>query len=154
MQNISQVLAPDRTKTVVLVTNQFQCERLIEAGRSIAGLSHTDLLVLNVQSNEYPPNPEAIQHLFNISSNNNATMNVMYSNTPLKTIVKYIKNNKTINVVTGKPSTDNSIVHQLCRKCPHTRFFTVSENNEVESLRRKDVLAASQPSAKQQVAQM
>lgn len=154
MQNISQVLDPDKTKTVVLVTNQFQCERLIKAGRSFADVSHTELLVLNVQSNEYPPNPEAIQHLFNISSNNNATMNVMYSNNPLKTIVKYIKNNKTISVVTGKPSTDNSIVHQLCRKCPHIRFITVSENNEVETMRRQDVIAASKTSAQQQVAQM
>ena len=38
----------DRKATVVCVTDQFQCERIIRAGRSIANLSDTSLLVVSV----------------------------------------------------------------------------------------------------------
>ena len=58
-----------------------------------------------MQSNEYPANPEAIQYLFNIATQNNALMNVMYAEDSFKTIVKYIKDNKTAYVVTGMPQT-------------------------------------------------
>ena len=98
-------LTTSSKSTAVLVTNQFQCERLIQAGRSVADISKTDLIVLNVQSNEYPANPEAIQYLFNISTQNGAMMNVMYAQDTFKTIVQYIKDNKTAYVVTGMPQT-------------------------------------------------
>ena len=62
-----------------LGSTAVQCERLIQAGRSVADISKTDLIVLNVQSNEYPANPDAIQYLFNIASQNSAMMNVMYA---------------------------------------------------------------------------
>ena len=106
-------LTTSSKSTAVLVTNQFQCERLIQAGRSVADISKTDLIVLNVQSNEYPANPEAIQYLFNISTQNGAMMNVMYAQDTFKTIVQYIKDNKTAYVVTGMPQTKNSILHRI-----------------------------------------
>ena len=63
MESNKTVLTTSLKSTAVLVTNQFQCERLIQAGRSVADISKTDLIVLNVQSNEYPANPQAIQYL-------------------------------------------------------------------------------------------
>ena len=60
MESNKTVLTTSLKSTAVLVTNQFQCERLIQAGRSVADISKTDLIVLNVQSNEYPANPQAI----------------------------------------------------------------------------------------------
>ena len=87
MDSKKTTLTASFNSTAVLVTNQFQCERLIQAGRSVADISKTELIVLNVQSNEYPANPDAIQYLFNISSQNEATMNVMYAEDIFKTIV-------------------------------------------------------------------
>lgn len=139
MENINEVLSPTKERTAVLVTNQFQCERLIKAGRVVADITRTDLLVLNVQGNEYPPNPQAMQHLFNISSQNNALMNVIYSDNPYKTIVRYIKNNKTINVITGKPSAENSIAHEIWRKFNHIKFFTVAEDGSLEEVINKNL---------------
>ena len=93
MEIIKNELSSSLGSTAVLVTNQFQCERLIQAGRSVADISKTDLIVLNVQSNEYPANPDAIQYLFNIASQNSAMMNVMYAEDIFKTIVQYIREN-------------------------------------------------------------
>ena len=84
MDNKNIKLTTSLKSTAVLVTNQFQCERLIQAGKSVADISKTDLIVLNVQSNEYPANPEAIQYLFNISNQNGAMMNVIYAEDTFK----------------------------------------------------------------------
>ena len=45
-----QTQHPTKRHTIVCVTNQFHCERLIRAGRLIAELSKTSLLVINVSS--------------------------------------------------------------------------------------------------------
>lgn len=134
METQSTILSSEQTHTVVLVTNQFQCERLIKAGRAVADISRTELVVLNVQSTEFPTNPEAIQYLFNISSENDAVMNLLYSENTFKTIIKYIKQHKTSNVVTGLPSKENSILHQLWRRFTYIRFFTVDEKGELEEV--------------------
>ena len=139
MDNRKNELVSSLRSTAVLVTNQFQCERLIHAGRSVADISKTDLIVLNVQSNEYPANPEAIQYLFNIATQNNALMNVMYAEDSFKTIVKYIKDNKTAYVVTGMPQTKNSILHRIWRKFAHVTFFTVDEAGTLHEVTDKSV---------------
>lgn len=41
-------LEPERRVTVVCVTNQFQCDRIIKAGRVMADLSNTALNVISV----------------------------------------------------------------------------------------------------------
>ena len=139
MDNRKNELVSSLRSTAVLVTNQFQCELLIQAGRSVADISKTDLIVLNVQSNEYPANPEAIQYLFNIATQNNALMNVMYAEDSFKTIVKYIKDNKTAYVVTGMPQTKNSILHRIWRKFAHVTFFTVDEAGTLHEVTDKSV---------------
>ena len=139
MDNRKNELVSSLRSTAVLVTNQFQCERLIQAGRSVADISKTDLIVLNVQSNEYPANPEAIQYLFNIATQNNALMNVKYAEDSFKTIVKYIKDNKTAYVVTGMPQTKNSILHRIWRKFAHVTFFTVDEAGTLHEVTDKSV---------------
>ena len=119
MEIIKNELSSSLGSTAVLVTNQFQCERLIQAGRSVADISKTDLIVLNVQSNEYPANPDAIQYLFNIASQNSAMMNVMYAEDIFKTIVQYGR----IRPLMSSP---------VSRR-PKTRFCTKSGTNLLTS---------------------
>ena len=137
MEIIKNELSSSLGSTAVLVTNQFQCERLIQAGRSVADISKTDLIVLNVQSNEYPANPDAIQYLFNIASQNSAMMNVMYAEDIFKTIVQYIRENKTAYVVTGIPQTKNSVLHQIWNKFAHVTFFVVDEKGTLHEVTDK-----------------
>ena len=120
--------------TAVLVTNQFQCERLIRGGRVIADITSTDLFVLNFQNNDYPTNPEAVQHLFNVSSQKGAAMQLLYSDNACKTICQYIKENKISCVISGMPAGDNSILHQIWRKFPRVHFFTVNNEGKMEEV--------------------
>ncbi len=139
MDSKKTTLTASFNSTAVLVTNQFQCERLIQAGRSVADISKTELIVLNVQSNEYPANPDAIQYLFNISSQNEATMNVMYAEDIFKTIVQYLKDNKTAYVVTGMPQTQDSVLHRIWNKFSHVTFFVVDEKGTLHEVTDKNV---------------
>ena len=80
-----------------------------------------------------------VQYLFNIATQNNVLMNVMYAEDSFKTIVKYIKDNKTAYVVTGMPQTKNSILHRIWRKFAHVTFFTVDEAGTLHEVTDKSV---------------
>lgn len=118
--------------TVVCVTNQRQCERLIKAGRVIADISRTNLIVISVA----PPHPEnqdvdALEYLFGISKQNNAVMSIQYSDDPLRCIADFIHDNQAINVVTGMREGENSILPKLWTQFEDTSFFTVTLAGEV-----------------------
>ena len=121
----------DRKSTVVCVTDQFQCERIICAGRSIANLSDTSLLVVSVSPMEVTERSgQALEHLFHISQENDAEMSVFYSDKVLKTLTTFIKKKHAVNVVTGMPQQENSILSKMWEKLGGVSFFTVDENGK------------------------
>lgn len=118
--------------TVVCVTNQRQCERLIKAGRIIADISKTDLTVINVtDAGLKNQDTAALEYLFEVSKQNNAVMSIQYSASPLKCIENFIRNNKAINVVTGLREGENSILPDLWKNFEGTSFFTVTLEGEL-----------------------
>lgn len=135
MENIRNI-HPFATKgsTCVLVTNQFQCERLIHGGRVVADIIGTDLCVLNIQNNQNPTNPQAVQHLFNVSRQNGAAMELLYSDNAYQTICQYIKDNKISSVISGMPAGSNSILHKIWGKFPRVHFFTVNADGKMEEV--------------------
>ena len=118
--------------TVVCVTNQMQCERLIKAGRLIADMSHTNLTVISVVSPEQQrTGTDALEYLYEVSKQNGAVMSIIYNDDPFGTITDFIKQNKAINVVTGLREGQNSILPKLWRDFDSTHFFTVTLEGEV-----------------------
>ena len=121
----------ERKATVACVTDQFQCERIIRAGRSIANLTDTSLLVINVSPiDSTAQSGEAIEHLFRISQQNDAEMSVFYSDKVLKVLTTFIKKNHAVNVVTGMPQQQNSVLSKMWEKLGGVSFFTVDESGE------------------------
>lgn len=129
----------DRKATVACVTDQFQCERIIRAGRSIANLTDTSLLVINVSPiDSTAQSGEAIEHLFRISQQNDAEMSVFYSDKALKVLTTFIKKNHAVNVVTGMPQQQNSVLSKMWSKLGGVSFFTVDESGEFVHVPLKD----------------
>lgn len=126
-------------KTVVLVTNQFQCERLIHAGRTLADAFGTELCVLSVQNSHYPQNPLALEHLFHVSKQNAGVMHVTYGEDPARQIIHFVKYNKVVHIVSGMPKDEHSMLYTIWRKFTHIRFFTVSEDGSMQEATRADV---------------
>jgi len=143
MNNLSSAVIPGKNdvisenshSTVVCVTNQYKCERLIKAGRRVADLTRTTLTVVNVSSPDITPEAsKALDHLFNVSKKYNALMTIFYSDEALKTIGEYIKINKAANVITGMPQDKDSVLIKLWQKFTNTKFFTVEEDGELKEV--------------------
>ena len=135
MDNINENMTSDERITLVCVTNQFKCERIIKAGRVIADLTKTKLGIISVVNSQYPQNPEALDYLYKISKENRGTMNITYSDAPARAISRFIKENKIANVMTGVPTTENSIIYKLWDRFNEINFFTVEEDGEIKEAR-------------------
>jgi len=120
-----------RSKTVVCVTDQLQCGRLIRAGRAVADLTDTDLAVINVATPARENDPAAMEYLFRMTAEHGGEMAVLYSALVAKTIIRYIKENHVSYVVTGVPQPNDSVIADIWKKFTHITFFTVHENGEL-----------------------
>lgn len=125
---MKQLLESSHTSTLVCVTNQFACERIIMMGRKIADLTQTTLAVLNVAGNfGYEKNHEALEFLFEVSKNHGAEMMVVYSENPFEAISDTIKKIHAVHIVTGVPRSEDSIIHKLMQRFPASTFYAVPE---------------------------
>lgn len=128
------IMENEHRVTVVCVTDQFQCERIIKAGRIIADLTNTNLSVINVAKPGQQQNPKSLQHLFDVSKLNDGMMSIIYADDPVKAIINYIKQHKTDNVLTGMPENENSILHTIWDKFTHVTFFAVTPEGELKEM--------------------
>lgn len=117
--------------TVVCVTDQFSCERLIHVGRRIADMSGTSLVV--VSSGQLSPslNHEALDHLFSVSKEYGADMDVFYSETPFETLLSFLQGSGARHVVTGMPQEKNSILNLMWERFPQMNFYTVDTDSSL-----------------------
>lgn len=128
--------------TMVLVTDQFRCERLITAGRQLADRCGTSLSVINVAGDNVERNPQAIEYLYQVSRDNDATMMIHYSHDPVKYLLQLIRKEMPANVVTGIPQGDNSMLHRLWMRFGQIGFFVVDEEGKATPVTLKDRVTA------------
>lgn len=115
--------------TVVCVTDQFSCERLIHVGRKIADMAQTPLYVISSGRPSSSLNHEALEHLFSVSKEYGATMDVFYSEHPFDTLLAYLKDSGSLHVVTGMPQGETSILHTMWARFPDKHFYTVDTDS-------------------------
>ncbi|MBC8584571.1 hypothetical protein [Youxingia wuxianensis] len=125
---------PSVYTTLVLVTDQFECERIIKAGRVIADLSKTSYAVLSVMHTGARTNPAALEHLFSVAKEYDAEMTITFSDNPKSTIMHFIRDNKVINAITGIPGGEDSILVKMWKKLLNVTFFTVGRNGELHEV--------------------
>lgn len=128
--------------TMVLVTDQFRCQRLIVAGRELAQRSGTALEVVNIANTQVTQNPQAIEFLFQISKENDATMMVHYSDEPAKFLSVMIKERMPAYVVSGMPQSQDSLLHKLWTRFLAIAFYTVDESGIADPVTLSDKVIA------------
>ena len=124
--------------TVVLVTDQFECERIIKAARVIADLSQTALTVLSVMKTGAQTNPAALEHLFGVAKEYGAQMTVEFSDNPQSAIVHFIRENHVVNAITGMPQNEDSILVRMWKTLQNVKFFTVTKKGELHEVADRD----------------
>jgi len=127
---------PKRSCTVVCVTDQLRCARIIRAGRTVADMTDTDLAVINVCTSMRANNPAAMEYLFRVSVDYGGEMAVLYSDSVAKAITRYIKRHRVAFVVSGVPQPNDSIITKMWRKFTHITFFMVEESGELCEVNR------------------
>ena len=143
MSHLTLSETPKKTKsrtTIVCVTNQLSCARLIRAGTLIADLSKTGLLVINVSSPDLSEqDAKALEYLFTVAKDNGAEMTVLYGDEPMLKLTQFIKENRAANVVTGIAGQRKSPLPELWRQFQNTQFFTVTEDGSYSKRQGSDI---------------
>ena len=112
-------------KTVVFVTNQFSCDRLIHAAHEIAQKTKTELNIIEILDSEYALDPKAIDYLFMMAKKANGIMRLISAPDKLALMRKTVGARDVQCVVTGIPSSENSVLHDLWKKFPQKSFYVV-----------------------------
>lgn len=102
--------------TMVCVTAQYSCERLIREGSKIANQTHTKLYVINVQQKDAWGNKfsKELEHLFMISNNLNAEMLTFFSDHPIDIINDCIRRSNVKHIILGEKGRQSiNITEQL-----------------------------------------
>lgn len=100
---LSTVIAKEGI-TMVCVTAQFSCERLIREGRKVADQTNTKLYIVNVQQKDAWGNKfcKELEYLFMISNNLNAEMLTFFSDHTIDTINDCIKRSNVKHIILGE----------------------------------------------------
>ena len=133
-QQIPSEVFPDamrHAKTVVCVTDQLRCDRIIRSGRVVANMTDTKLAVINVSTPQRKNDPAAMEYLFRVSSEYEGEMAVLYSSDVAKAIIRHIKENRIAYVLTGVPQENDSIITKIWKRFTHITFFMVEETGEL-----------------------
>lgn len=123
-------------KTIAFVTNQFSCDRIIFAARELADRTQTELVVVEILDSEYELDPKAVDYLFTASKKMNATMRMMFTDDKIRAMREIIAQFDNKYVLTGMPSSNESILYSLWRSFPEKGFHTVDEVGQLVEVAR------------------
>ena len=98
---------PLRRQTLVLVTDQFQCER-----------STSD--------------PAALQYLYNSAKENGSVLEIAYNSDFMGAITETLESTNTVNVITGQPGDEDSVLYTLWNRFPGIKFFTADADGRLD----------------------
>ena len=121
-------------KTVVCITDQRRCDRIIRAGRALADVTKTELAVINVVRTNHCYDAASIEYLFSVSRDNGAEMVLLYSEDVAKAIIRYIKDNRVAHLLTGIPAKGDSVTGKIWSKFSHINFFVVEEDGSLSEV--------------------
>ena len=123
---------------LVLVTDQLSCDRLIRAGRRLADTFGCVLEVQNIARFGSVPDPEAIEHLYQVRRDAGARMAVHYSEDPERSLVGLLAEGLPHYVVTGMPGGGSDLLPRLWTRFEYLNFYTVDTAGEVQEVTAVD----------------
>lgn len=121
-----------RRQTLVLVTDQYKCERIIKAGRAIAGITHTQLRVFHICPQGQCSDPAALQYLFDVAKKNGSVLEISYNTSFMEALTETIQSTNTVNIITGQPGDEDSVLYTLWDRFPGIKFFTADPDGRLD----------------------
>ena len=125
-------MQPPRRQTLVLVTDQLSCGRIIKAGQTIAGITHTQLRVFHVSRESHAGDPVALQYLYDTAREHGSVLEIVYREDFGAALRETIAEGNTVNVITGEPGDADSVLYELWEEFPQVRFFTTDAEGHLQ----------------------
>lgn len=97
---------------MVCVTQQRNCERLIQFGYNTLGEQQGELFVVHVTGKQYKflghaKDSDALEYLFEIAGQYGANLTVLRSDDILSTLVEQVKKNEITQIIMGEPGKES-----------------------------------------------
>jgi K+-sensing histidine kinase KdpD len=130
-------LKKDKAATLVCVTGQRDCDRLIRAGRKIADESSGSLFVLCVQptSAGFEANCEELEYLRQTARGADAEMSVYFHDEATLMAVGYAKTIRAGHIVTGMAEAPvNGFVEIIHKLLPHIPISMVAKDGTIYNI--------------------
>ena len=124
-------------KVMVCVTRQKNCERLIHQGALFAQANNMELLVVHaVRPNDAImgslDEARALDYLFSVCRDYNATMTMIRNADTLEALVKFAGDNSVGMMIMGaSPQRVNSIVDRIKSRLPAMSFLVVESTIDI-----------------------
>ena len=137
-----------RPAVLVCVTDQHAGERLIQGGANIAAQKGCSLLVLSIQESSfhYASKSDALEHLFQVSTEYNADMSVFYGSDPILVANNYISRRQVEHIVTGMPSDGGHFIINIQQSFPDIPLSIIPPQGMVDISFQDHVTPAEQES--------
>lgn len=130
----------NKSCVLVCVTEQMNCDRLIEAGRAIADLKNEDLKVLCVPklAGGNCIISEEVEYLYQISKEYGAEMRIVFHDKAPLIAAEYAKEINASRIVTGMPDSSlNSFIVMVRYLAPSLTISMVSKEGTVYNMYAK-----------------
>lgn len=122
--------------TLVCVTQQKTCERLIRKAAELKNTHQGELFVIHVAKNEWnfldnAKEGEALEYLFGISKSVGADLSVLKSDAIVDTIVEFSREKKIMCIVLGESPNDhkeNRFYNELKAQLSDVEIVVVPQN--------------------------
>lgn len=105
---------------------------MIKAGRAIAGITHTQLRVFHICAEGRTSDPAALQYLYNSAKENGSVLEIAYNSDFMGAITETLESTNTVNVITGQPGDEDSVLYTLWSRFPGIKFFTADADGRLD----------------------
>lgn len=126
---------PLRRQTLVLVTDQFQCERIIKAGRAIAALPIPSCGCSISVPKAAPAIPLPCSTSTIRQRRTGLCWEIAYNSDFMGAITETLESTNTVNVITGQPGDEDSVLYTLWNRFPGIKFFTADADGRLDMVR-------------------
>jgi K+-sensing histidine kinase KdpD len=92
---------------LICVTKQNTVKRLIEKGLKLKEKTNGEIFVLHVTKKDISHFADEVQFLYDICNQYNANFGVIHSDSIVKTITRYVKENNIDKIILGETRQDN-----------------------------------------------
>ena len=87
---------------------------------------------VHISAEGHTSDPEALQYLYNAAKQNGSVLEIAYNSDFMGAITETLESTNTVNVITGQPGDESSVLYTLWDRFPGIKFFTADADGRLD----------------------